>query len=142
MLYLQFVFTGIWKTKFKLLTIIFMFNRFLLWIFNALIFGFHKAKYRSVFFLHFHKGNEIEAATRVVLCKKVFLEIWQNSQENTCDRVSFFIKLQARPVTLLKKRLCHKCFPVNFVKFLRTPFSVYTLFKSKFVSIPMKYRSL
>ena len=30
-----------------------------------------------------------EAATRGILCKKVFLEIWQNSQENTCARVSF-----------------------------------------------------
>ena len=30
-----------------------------------------------------------------VLCKKVFLEISQNSQENTCARVSFSIKLQA-----------------------------------------------
>ena len=27
-----------------------------------------------------------------------------------------------RPATLLKKRLCHRCFPLNFVKFLRTPF--------------------
>ena len=27
-----------------------------------------------------------------------------------------------RPVTLLKKRLWHRCFPVNFAKFLRTPF--------------------
>ena len=27
-----------------------------------------------------------------------------------------------RPATLLKKRLWHRCFPVNFVKFLRTPF--------------------
>ena len=32
-----------------------------------------------------------EAAIRGVLCKKVFLEIWQNSQENTCVRVSFLI---------------------------------------------------
>ena len=36
-----------------------------------------------------------EAATRCVLQKKVFLEISQNSQENTCARVSFLIKLQA-----------------------------------------------
>ena len=42
-----------------------------------------------------------------VLCKKsVFLEISQNSQENTCW-------------TLFKKRLWHRCFPVNFTKFLR-----------------------
>ena len=40
-------------------------------------------------------------------------------------RVSFLIKLQAsglRSVTLLKKGLWHKRFPVNFVKCLRTPF--------------------
>ena len=30
--------------------------------------------------------------------------------------------LLPRPATLLKKRLWHRCFPVNFVKFLRTPF--------------------
>ena len=27
-----------------------------------------------------------------------------------------------RPATLLKKRLWHRCFPVNFAKFLRAPF--------------------
>ena len=26
-----------------------------------------------------------------------------------------------KPATLLKKRLWHRCFPVNFAKFLRTP---------------------
>ena len=36
-----------------------------------------------------------EAATRDVLWKKVFWEMSQNSQENTCARVSFLIKLQA-----------------------------------------------
>ena len=36
-----------------------------------------------------------EAATRSDLRRKVFLEISQNSQENTCARVSFLIKLQA-----------------------------------------------
>ena len=50
------------------------------------------------------------------------LEISQDSQENTCARVSFLIKLQARPATLLKKRLWRRCFPVNFAKFLRTLF--------------------
>ena len=35
-----------------------------------------------------------EAATRGVLYKKVFLQISQNSQENTCARVSFLKKLQ------------------------------------------------
>ena len=55
--------------------------------------------------------------------KKVFLKISQNSQENICAIVSFFNKVASpRPATLLKKRLWHRCFPVNFAKFLRTPF--------------------
>ena len=37
----------------------------------------------------------LEAATRCVLLKKVFLDISQNSQENTCAKVSFLMKLQA-----------------------------------------------
>ena len=53
--------------------------------------------------------------------KKVFLDISQNSQENTCARVSFLMKL--RPATLLKKWLWHRCFPVDCVKILRTLFS-------------------
>ena len=51
-----------------------------------------------------------EAATRggaLSLWKKRFLEISQNLQENVC---------------VLVKRLWHWCFPVNFAKFLRTPF--------------------
>ena len=62
--------------------------------------------------------------------KKVFLEILPNSQANNCARVSFLIKLQAAPATLLKKRLWHRCFPVNFAKFqehlfYRTPLDEY-----------------
>ena len=57
--------------------------------------------------------------------KKDLLEISQNSQENICGRVSFLIKLMAEVCnSLLKKRLWHRCFPVNFVKFLRTPFYI------------------
>ena len=63
-----------------------------------------------------------EAATGGVLCEKMFLEISQNLQGNICFGVSFLIKLQARPATLLKKILWQSYFPVNFVKFLRAPF--------------------
>ena len=45
-----------------------------------------------------------EAATRGVLCKKVFQGILENSQENTCARVSFLLKLKAWPATLLTKK--------------------------------------
>ena len=35
----------------------------------------------------------------------------------------FFNKVAGlRPATLLKECLWHRCFPVNFAKFLRTPF--------------------
>ena len=40
---------------------------------------------------------------RGVLWKKVFLEIWQNSQESTCARVSFLITLQTWALQLIKK---------------------------------------
>ena len=50
----------------------------------------------------------------------MFLKISQNSQKNTCARVSFLIKLQ----TLLRKRRWHRRFPVNFTKFLRTSFFI------------------
>ena len=55
--------------------------------------------------------------------KKKILEISQNSQENTCARDSFLIKLKALAwaATLLKMSLWHRCFPGSFAKFLRTP---------------------
>ena len=37
----------------------------------------------------------IKAATGIALEKKVFLEIWQNSQESTCARDSLLIKFLA-----------------------------------------------
>ena len=45
-----------------------------------------------------------EAAARSVLWIKVFLKISQNSQENTCARVSFLIKLQDWGLQLFEKR--------------------------------------
>ena len=49
----------------------------------------------------YNKSNRLE-----VFCKNMLLEILQNS----------------RPATLLKKRLWHNYFPVNFAKFLTAPF--------------------
>ena len=39
--------------------------------------------------------RNLEAVVQKCSVKKVFLEISQNSQENTCARDSFLIKLQA-----------------------------------------------
>ena len=44
----------------------------------------------KIIFLH-----TAEALAGRCSVKKVFLEIWQNSQKSTCGRVSFSIKLQA-----------------------------------------------
>ena len=41
--------------------------------------------------------SSITSSRTDVFCEKVFLEISQNSQKNTCARVSFLIKLQAPP---------------------------------------------
>ena len=51
--------------------------------------------------------------------KNVFLKISQSSQENTCGRLSYLIKIQASA-----QILWHRYFPVNFAKFLRTPFFI------------------
>ena len=70
---------------------------------------------------HPHSGQK--QPPEVFRKKNVFLEILQNSQKDICARVSFLIIYRRPPATLLKKRLLHRCFPVNFPKFLRTSFS-------------------
>ena len=42
--------------------------------------------------------------------------------KHLCQSLVFNKVAGLSPATLLKKRLWHRCFPVNFVKFLRTPF--------------------
>ena len=47
----------------------------------------------------------IAAVVQMCFVKKMFLEISQNSQENTCARVSFLIKLQTQATPFLKEHL-------------------------------------
>ena len=49
--------------------------------------------------------------------KKVFLEISQNSQENTCAGVSFLIKLRA-----IKKETSAQVFSCEFCEISKNPF--------------------
>ena len=62
-----------------------------------------------------------EAATRGVLFKKVFLEISQNSQENTCARVSFLIKLQTLG-NFIKKEALAQVFSCEFCEISKNTF--------------------
>ena len=58
-----------------------------------------------------------------VFCKKGVLKNFTKfTEKHLCQ--SLFLNKDAalRPVTLLKKRLWHRYFPVNFAKFLRAPF--------------------
>ena len=74
-----------------------------------------------------------EATTGDVLWKKVFLKFfakftgkhlcWSLFFNRIADWSLFFNQVAGlRPATLLKKRLQHRCFLVNFAKFLRAPF--------------------
>ena len=52
----------------------------------------------------------------------MFLKISQNSQENTCAKVFFKIKLQAEAYNFVKKEALALVFPVIFAKYLKTSF--------------------
>ena len=60
-----------------------------------------------------HDFTNPEADARRCLVRKVFVNISQNSEQITCTRVSFLIKL---------KKLWRQCFLVHFTKFLGIPF--------------------
>ena len=54
--------------------------------------------------------------------KKVFLKILQNSQENACARVPFFIKLHASTCNFIKKEALTQIFSHEFYKIFKKPF--------------------
>ena len=74
-----------------------------------------------------------------ILKEQVFLEVLQNSEENTCARSSFLKLCNLHRKTLvlepffnkvadlhasnfIKKRLQYRCFPMNIVKFLKNTY--------------------
>ena len=77
-------------------------------------------------FQRFH-ADECRTSHRKCSVKKVFLEISQNSQENSCAIVSFLIKLQASPSNFIKKETLAQVFSCEFCEisksnfFYRTP---------------------
>ena len=81
-------------------------------------------------FLNFKKFNHgvinyIEGANANKIVSRIKLILSPVFEQNLVAEVFIERKLYwtlFRPATLLKKRLWHRCFPLNFVKFLRTPF--------------------
>ena len=61
-----------------------------------------------------------EAVVRRYSVKKVFLKFRKTHRK--ASGLSFNNVVALRPTTLLKKRLRHRHFPMNFAKLLRTPF--------------------
>ena len=58
-----------------------------------------------------------------VFCEKSVLKNFAKFTGKHLRQSLFFNKVTGlRPATLLKKILWHRCFPVNFAKFLRTLF--------------------
>ena len=67
-------------------------------------------------------GNICRSSRPEVFCKKVFLKISQNSQENTCTRVSFLIKLQAPACSFIKKEALAQEFSCGFCEISKNTF--------------------
>ena len=61
-----------------------------------------------------------------VFFKKVLLKFSQNSQENTCARVSFLIKLQASACNFLKKEALAQVFSCEFWEIFKNTYSYRT----------------
>ena len=73
-----------------------------------------------------------EVAPRCSVWKGVFSNIAKFTKKHLYQSV-FLIKLQAK--ALKKKRLWHRCFPVNFTKFQRTPFLQNTFERDCFCNV-------
>ena len=64
-----------------------------------------------------------DGSRRGVFCKKnVLRKFAKFTGKYLCQRLFFNKVVGLRPATLLKKILWHRCFPVNFAKFLRALF--------------------
>ena len=59
---------------------------------------------------------------RCSMKKGVLRNFTKFTGKHLCQSLLFNKVAGLRPATLLKKRLWHRCFPMNFAKFLRTPF--------------------
>ena len=75
----------------------------------------HKFKFSNYFFSLHIRSSYLEG-----FCKMSVLKIFCRIHRKTPLLESLFNNLQAKPATLLKRDY-HRCFPVKFMRFLRTP---------------------
>ena len=93
-------------------------------IFIISIFAKNRLNHMSLFFL--------EAVAQRCSVKKVFLEISQNSQENTCARVSFLIKLRALACNFIKKETLGQVFCCEFCGIFKSTYFIKHFWKSAY----------
>ena len=80
---------------------------------------------KVIYFQNFMNINFYRSSHPEVFCKKGVLRNFPKFTGKHLRQSLFFNKVAGlRPATLLKKRLWHRCFHVNFAKFLRTPFFI------------------
>ena len=73
--------------------------------------------------LNVMKARPTRSSLPEVFCKKDVLKNFAKLTGKQLCHSLFLNKVAGlRSATLLKKRLWHRCFPLNFAKFLRTPF--------------------
>ena len=78
--------------------------------------------------IHFMKKIIVysEAVAQRCSVKIMFLEISQNSKENTCARASFLMKLQASACNFIKKETLAQVFSCEFCEISKNTFSYRT----------------
>ena len=81
-------------------------------------------------------GSYIPLSPRGVLKKVVLKNFDKFTGKHLCRNLFFNKVAELRPATLVKKRLPHRCFPVNFAKFLRTSYFYRTLAVATFIENP------
>ena len=83
---------------------------------------FEKIKTKIIKIGNKNKQMDRSRHRRCSVRKGVFRNFAKFTGKHLCQ--SLFLNKVAglRPATLLKKRPWHRCFPVNFARFLRTPF--------------------
>ena len=83
-----------------------------------------KLLFPTICIYHFHVWKQfLKKQYREVFREKGILKNFTKfTGKHLCWSLFFNIVAGLRPTILLKKRLQDRCFPVNFVKFSRTPF--------------------
>ena len=83
--------------------------------FHVIYFTFSRGIFRSL--------SNVRSSRLEMLCRKGVLRNFAKFTQKRLFQSLFFSKVTGlKPATLLKKRLWHRSFPVNFAKFLKTPF--------------------